>query len=121
MLEIDLTGIIREELEPGEYVGQIVEVKQETSKKSGQPMLVVVVNVDGRLVWIRYSLAPTALWKLARDFTRLGLREKGSTKLAIDPQALIGLPVALRLTSRIRDGQERLEPEILGLAESGES
>lgn len=120
MLEIDLTGVIREELEAGDHTGQIVEVRQETSKKSGQPMLVVVVNIDGRLVWIRYPLTPTALWKLGRDFTRLGLLERGSTKLTIDPQALIGLPVTVRLTSRVRDGQERLEPEILGPAEGGE-
>lgn len=117
MLEIDLTGVIREELEPGDYTGQIVEVRQETSR-SGKPMLVLVVNVDGQLVWIRYSLAPQALWKLARDFTRLGLRKKGETKVSIDPEALIGLPVAIRLSSREKDGVERLEPEILGLAET---
>lgn len=118
MLEIDLTGVIREELEPGDYTGQIVEVRQEVSKKSGQPMLVVVVNVDGQLVWIRYSLAPAALWKLARDFTRLGLRKKGDTKISVDPEALVGLPVAIRLSSRVKDGVEWLEPEILGLAET---
>lgn len=120
MLEIDLSGVLRSELAPGEYAGVIVEAKQETSKKSGNPMLTLAVRVDdGQLVWIRYPLVQQALWKLARDFTRIGLRKEGETTLRFDPEQLVGLAVYVKLESRLdKDGNERLEPEIMGLVES---
>ncbi len=82
----------------GVYPAKIDSLAEDTSKSSGNPMLVAIYKISngdwkGRLLWDYIVLSDAAAWKLKQFVEAVGLKNKGS----LDTKKLVGTSVRVRV------------------------
>jgi hypothetical protein len=107
---VDFTDVESRELLPeGEYAVEVVDIEEKEGDKG--PYLnwefrVVIGQFKGRKIWNVTSLAAQSLWVLKNTLIALGV-DPGTGKFTLNPMALKGLKMGVKLVHREFDKKTR--------------